>query len=111
MNQIKHNSTIYNLHPIYDSYASNVDGYIIDINKFALIKSKYHKRHPHVNLKYGPCEVKYPVYQFVWECYNGVIPKMNEYFFKNVVKVFYQKIVLSHMSVVIKKKIAYIIYC
>ena len=76
MNKIEINECVYYIHPVYDLYASDKDGYVINIIK----------KVPHVGNKnnsgYMRCGVrkhgqngfkKYQVHRFVWECFNGLI--------------------------------------
>ena len=75
MKTIKFFTTDYNVHPIYDQYASSNNGQTIDINKNVVIKTQYHNGYPCLNLKWGPIEKIYDAPQFVYECFYGIIPK------------------------------------
>ena len=75
MRSIVINGCIYKRHLIFDTYAASKNGYIIDINKQVKIETQYHNGYLYVNLKWGPCEKIYEIQQFVWECFNGIIPK------------------------------------
>ena len=71
------NKCVYNVHPVYDLYASSKDGKIIHI-----IKQEPHKgnktRRGYLNVcvrKHGQSGFKgYQVHRFIWECFNGFIP-------------------------------------
>ena len=65
----------YNVHPIYDTYASSKNGYVIDINKKVVIDVQYHNGYPYLNLKWGPIETIYDDQRFVYECFYGIVPK------------------------------------
>ena len=75
MNQITSRGAIYNLHPIYDSYASDEAGNIFDINKKAHIRGHNHKGYLYINFKNMGLRVQYIIHRFVWECFNGVVPE------------------------------------
>ena len=72
------NKCVYNVHPVYDLYASSKDGKIIHI-----IKQEPHKgnktRRGYLNVcvrKHGQSGFKgYQVHRFVWECFNGIMPE------------------------------------
>ena len=76
MTTITINDCVYNVHPIYDLYASSKYGYVINI-----IKKVPHKGNKtnsgYLNIcvrKHGQSGVKgYQVHRFVWECFNGII--------------------------------------
>ena len=77
MCDISVNKCVYSVHPIYDLYASDENGNIINI-----IKKVPHKGQ-NINggylgvsvRKYGGKQKRYQVHRFVWECFNGVIPE------------------------------------
>ena len=74
MEQNSRRGHIYNLHPIFYGYAASEDGFVFDI-KGNLIKIKEgDDGYLYLNLKWGPCEEMYEIKQFVWECFNGIIP-------------------------------------
>ena len=75
MKTIKSFTTDYNVHPIYDRYASSKNGQIIDINEKVVIDVQYHNGYPCFNLKWGPIEKIYDASQFVYECFYGVVPR------------------------------------
>ena len=75
MKTIKFFNTDYNVHPIYDTYASSKNGHVIDINKKVVIGVQYHNGYPYLNLKWGPIDTLYDDQQFVYECFYGIIPK------------------------------------
>ena len=77
----------YYKHPIYNNYAANEIGviYKLDTNEIKLpIEIPYHLkgcpqskvmkyRYKYIKLDfYSRCEEYYPVYQFYWECFNGI---------------------------------------
>ena len=72
MKKIEIYGSTYFCHPIYDQYASNEDGHVIDIVKKAT----------HMGiLGYGGYlffnmnKKLYPVHQFIYECFHGVQPE------------------------------------
>ena len=78
MTTITINNCVYSVHPIYDLYASDENGNIINI-----IKKVPHKGNK-TNTGYMMCGVRkygqsgkktYHVHRFVWECFKGVIPE------------------------------------
>ena len=75
MEQITISRCVYNIHPIYDRYASNSKGHIIDIKKKELLKIEKHDGYQCLNLKWGPIEKIYDDQQFVYECFYGMVPK------------------------------------
>ena len=75
MGQITKCGVVYNIHPIYDTFASNENGLVIDIKKNELIGVQYHNGYPYLNLKWGPIDTLYDDQQFVYECFYGIIPK------------------------------------
>ena len=69
-------NSVYNIHPVYDLYGANENGYIINIIKRTPIKGNCNHR------GYMMCNVKkhgqngqkcMHVHRFVWECFNGII--------------------------------------
>ena len=71
---------VYFVHPIYDLYAADSDGTVINI-----VKKMPHKGNKKHN-GYMRCKVRkhgqsgqkgYEVHRFVWECFNGIIPEGN----------------------------------
>lgn len=77
MTTITINECVFNVHQIYDLYASSKDGNVINI-----IKQVPHKGNKN-NSGYMCCSIrkhgqsgqkKYQVHRFVWECFNGIIP-------------------------------------
>ena len=78
MNQIKINNCVYNIHQVYDLYAVDKEGNIINIVKKVPMKGNKDK------YGYMLCGVRkyaeksyktYRVHRFVWECFNGNIPE------------------------------------
>jgi len=78
MNKIEIENCVYQIHPVYDLYAANEAGYIINIVKKDSIKSSK------MNTGYTMCNVRRHaqngyktvyVHRFVYECFNGLIPK------------------------------------
>ena len=76
MTKIEINDCVYNIHPIYDLYGANDDGYIINIIRKIPIKGNCNHR------GYMMCNVRkhaqngqkgMQVHRFVWECFNGII--------------------------------------
>ena len=77
----------YYKHAIYNNYAANEIGVIYRLDKNDIIiptEINYHlngcpqskvNEYRYKNIKldfYGRCEEYYPVYQFYWECFNGI---------------------------------------
>ena len=75
-------------HPIYNNYAANEIGVIYKINtnemKFPIEITDHVKgcpqselikyRYKYIKLDfYSRCEEDYPVYQFIWEYFNGIL--------------------------------------
>ena len=75
MEQITHRGYIYNLHPIFYRYAASENGRIVDIKGNQIEIEHGDDGYLYVNLKWGPQIHKYPIHQFVWECFNGIKPK------------------------------------
>ena len=77
MSKIGINECVYSVHPVYDLYASDENGNIINIIK--KVPSKGHNNHSGymqcVVRKYGGRQKSYYVHRFVWECFNGSIPE------------------------------------
>ena len=77
MTTITINNCVYSVHPIYDLYASDENGNIINIIKKVPNKgNKKHNGYMRFNVrKYGGTQKMYHVHRFVWECFNGIIPE------------------------------------
>ena len=75
MEQITISGGIYNIHPIYDSYASNEGGHIIDINKKATVHGQCHNGYLYMNFKIMSHRLQYSFHRFVWECFNDDVPE------------------------------------
>ena len=78
MTTITINKCVYSVHPIYDLYASDENGNIINIIKEVPHKgNKTHRGYLNVCVrKHGQPGVKgCLVHRFVWECFDGVIPE------------------------------------
>ena len=77
MISISMNKYVYHVHPIYDLYASDEDGNIMNIIK--KLPFKGHKQHNGylqcMIRKYGGKYKAYYVHRFVWGCFNGDIPE------------------------------------
>ena len=76
--KMKIENVSYYIHPVYDLYAADRNGNIINIVKKALIKGYKN------NFGYMKCTVRkhgqrgqnsYFIHRFVWECFNGIIPE------------------------------------
>ena len=76
----------YYKHPIYNNYAANAIGVIYKLNtkeyKFPIEITNHVKgcrqskliKYKYIKLDfYSRCEEDYPVYQFIWECFNGIL--------------------------------------
>ena len=77
MSKIKMNDCVYSVHPIYDLYASDENGNVINIIKKVPNKgNKEYNGYMQCNVrKSGGRQKKYSVHRFVWECFNGIIPE------------------------------------
>ena len=77
MSEIKINKCVYSVHPIYDLYASDENGNVINIIKKVPNKGdkKYNGYMCCSIRKYGGEQKRYQVHRFVWECFNGIIPE------------------------------------
>mgnify|MGYP001796519334 CR=1 FL=1 len=69
------NNSLFNVHPIYDLYAADKNGNIINITNKVLLKGNK-KRNGYLKCSvrgykgvYKSCHV----HRFVWECFNGII--------------------------------------
>jgi len=80
MSKIEIENCVYSCHPIYDLYAADKDGNVMNI-----IKKVPHKGNENRN-GYMLCMVRkhgqngqksIHVHRFVWECFNGLIPEGN----------------------------------
>ena len=77
MSKIEISKCVYSVHPIYDLYASDENGNLINIIKKVPSKGKKN------NSGYMQCcirkyrgrQKRYYVHRFVWECHNGIIPE------------------------------------
>ena len=78
MTTITINNCVYFVHPVYDLYASDYDGNVINI-----IKKEPHKgnktKKGYLNVcvrKHAqPSYKNYQTHHFIWECFNGIIPE------------------------------------
>ena len=78
MTTITINKRVYSIHPIYDLYASDEDGNIINIIKKVPHKgNKNHIGYLNVSVRKhgGKSQKTCQVHRFLWECFNGVIPE------------------------------------
>ena len=78
MTKITINEYVYFVHPIFDLYASDENGSIINIIKKVPHKgNKTHRGYLNVGMrKHGQSGVKgCQAHRFVWECFNGMIPE------------------------------------
>ena len=77
MSDISVNECVYSVHPIYDLYASDKNGNVINIIKKVPNKgTKNHSGYMQCCVrKYGGKQKKYSVHRFVWKCFNGIIPE------------------------------------
>ena len=78
MSKIEINKCVYNIHPIYDLYAADKNGNVMNIVKKVSMKGCKHitgylyccvRKHAQKGQK--TCSV----HRFVWECFNGIIPE------------------------------------
>ena len=66
---------IYNIHPVYDLYAANEDGDIINIVNKKNIGCKQKNGYMLCSVKkYGGIRQTIQIHRFIWECHNGLIP-------------------------------------
>ena len=77
MNKIKIDKCVYSIHPVYELYASDENGNIINIIKKTSTKgNKLRSGYMVCNIrKYGGKQKTYQVHRFVWECFNSAIPE------------------------------------
>ena len=77
MNNIEIKNCVYKMHPVYDLYAANEAGEVINIVKKDPMKGCK------TNNGYMKCNVRkhaqkgqktYFIHRFVWECFNGLTP-------------------------------------
>lgn len=76
MSKIEMKNCVYKVHPVYDLYAANDVGDVINIVKKESIGYKRYDGYIQCNVrKYGQKSYKmYYVHRFVWECFSSVIP-------------------------------------
>ena len=77
MSNIKINNCVYKVHPVYNLYASDENGNIIDVVKQVPCTGTKRKSGYlfHMVRKHGQNGQKgYYVHRFVYECFNGIIP-------------------------------------
>jgi len=76
MTKIEINECVYHVHPVYNLYAADVNGYIINIIRQVPMKTTKNNR------GYLLCGVRkhgqkgyktYLTHRFIWECFNGLI--------------------------------------
>ena len=77
MSAIEIEKCVYNVHPVFYLYAANTPGEVINIIKKVPNQGiKNHSGYMHCSIrKYGGRQKTCQVHQFVWECFNGVIPE------------------------------------
>lgn len=78
MIKIEIENCVYRIHPVYDLYAADKDGNVLNIIKMVPYKgNKDHNGYMLCNArKHGQNgRRRYQVHRFVWECFNGVVPK------------------------------------
>ena len=77
MSKIEINKCVYNVHPVYDLYAADDQGNVINIIKKIPHKGiKNHIGYLMVSVrKYGGRQKACQVHRFVYECHNGIIPE------------------------------------
>ena len=76
MSKIEINKCVYRIHPVYNLYAANEDGYIINIIRQIPMKTTKNNRgyllcgvRKHGQKGYKTCLT----HRFIWECFNGLI--------------------------------------
>ena len=75
--KIQMNNSVYKIHPVYDFYAGDKNGNIINlVRKVPIIANKNNVGYMRVNVRKpgGKNKKTYSVHRFIWECSNGVIP-------------------------------------
>ena len=75
--KIEINNCVYNIHPIYNLYGADKNGYIINIINKKPIKGNINNRGYMISSvrKHAQNGQKTMlVHRFVWECFNGLIP-------------------------------------
>ena len=78
MNTITIDNIVYNIHPTYKSYAASEHGDIVNIIEQKPLKfSKLYSGHSCFEMKKDDESdfIYYRVNEFVWVCFNGIIPK------------------------------------
>ena len=77
MSNISINENVYNIHQVYDIYAANENGEIINICRKVPMKGrKDHRGYMQCIVRgFGKRKKSYLVHPFVWECFNGLIPE------------------------------------
>ena len=77
MFRIAINECVYYVHPVYDLYASDKKGNLINIvKKVPFIGNEINTGYLQCGVRcYGGKEKKFLVHRFVWECFNGTIPE------------------------------------
>ena len=77
MNNIVINENVYRVHQVYDLYAANENGEIINICRKVPIKGRKQKNgYMQCNVrKYGERRKYCCIHRFVWECFNSIIPE------------------------------------
>ena len=87
MTKIEINDIIYHIHPIYNLYGANEAGNIIHIIKKTPIVSKHKPRKKDsvcMVRAYGQsCYKTILTSNFIWECFNGIIPNDKVIDYKN----------------------------
>ena len=87
MTKIEINNIIYHVHPIYNLYGANEAGNIIHIIKKTPIVSKHKPRKKDsvcMVRAYGQsCYKTILTSNFIWECFNGIIPNDKVIDYKN----------------------------
>lgn len=77
MKIIEVDECVYHIHPVYDLYAADKDGNVINTNRKVPLMSRK-KTSGYVTCsvrKYGGKPKNYQVHRFVWECHNDIIPE------------------------------------
>ena len=73
------NECVYYVHPVYDLYASDKNGNVINLIKKVPNKGYNNRGYLRTSVrKYGGRYKGYLVHRFVWECFNGIIPEEKE---------------------------------
>ena len=77
LKQIIFNGDCYHIHPVYELYASNIKGHVIDTDKKENVETVKYGNLLYIVMKYHhlPYIKLYSKSKLIWECFHGVISK------------------------------------